>query len=884
MGGQHGMRGYLLQAIVTVIDSLSKNTKEWVSVSLEPSIDTEKVDVKWKFVDGTEKVAQIKSSQNTIHYWAAKKWILALRSEITADVYELVCIGHVDSKINDATEIESTKITVKPLDFEILLSESMTKIDAFFEEKGKAKVNSTIREVLISSLNYKLSKDSIFGRVISRSDFDNTLLGWLEGIEKHVQQNPFMRFMSSEERDLPLGIEQKIAKNFLSMIGWGNYSPEETTYYDPKTLTHEKAKVDFYLSTESKLRDNAVDHILLNTVYDYEYPDTAKSEIRRFLTSTAEVSDNLKYRRRIDPDRKNTIFNILFWISTKPEDLNNDFIYENKDHFRNDNLRPDQQYYFVDNSKANFIISSIATARNYRPDLPAKFFYPITEFNLSYNKIGKRGTQLPPEYINTNILPMIKEDSEKISVLLFCSDPYDKKNLQKIIWLMVMLTSGLANEYLIYFSDYEDSFSTDISEVLSYFDNSDLAGKVKIKRSQLVDTQSIAELNLSAQNSAATELEATPNQSEIRINPIFREQLPYGDLLKPILNTDKISAQDIKIFLSLRGIFIKNADKKKLIDIMVTLLFSPQELVNFINLINIKERPLSSIPTIITLKENQTVKAIFETIRPDFTEVTKGLQAKLNHHVVFAPDPSATDTFVFSSYVEKKDPTKHIALGTTWEPIKISYEKVDNKLLVSNVETNSRDGKIIANRIIGIIKDELLAKDHIENEVLQLKFSDFEGNRERVDFLLSFVNITSSNLFISQDIKTLKFIFDETKNIPEEYQDKTEKDLVILFRGKKLAGLREITEDHFRDIILLEEVSVTYHFELNGVKGYFNVRYNFSDALKAKPIINGDFRTQSYLYSNMLIKQVKNISFLEKQLSQEVERLKIEKFRLFNKI
>lgn len=882
MGGQHGMRGYLLQAIVTVIESLMKKS-EWKTVTVEPSDESEKVDVIWEYNDGTKKVVQIKSSQNTINYSSAKKWIAQLKSTSTADHYELICIGHVDNKLHEADSIDNATVIKKPLDFDLLLADSMLKLDKFYEQKGRTKLTSTIKEILLGSLNHKFSKDSIFGRTIQSMDFDDTLLGWLSGIESHVTENPFIKYLPFESEN-ELSLDKKIATNFLRLIGWNNYTTNETLeYYDEKSLSNETATVDFYLSQESKLKDNTVDHILINTVYDFEYPDNARSEIKKFLLSTNHITDELKSKRRINPNKDNSIFNILLWISTKNSDLIEDFVYQNRAYFRNEQLQLDQQYYFVDNAKANFIISSIATAKNYRPELPVKFLYPITEFNLSYNKIGKRGLQLPPEYVNTNILPLVKENGEKISVLIFCSDPYEKENLKKVIWLLIMLTSGLANEYVIYFPDYEENYKNDVIDVINSFENADLFGKVNVRKSLQIQAQALSDLDLQATTELGNEIKNIEQNKEIRINPIFREQLPYGDIIKPILNTDRISSLDLKIFLSMRGIFIKNADKKRLIDTMVTLLFSPVELLNFINLINVKEKPISSTPTILTLNTGTSVKELFSSIRPDFSRITHGLQATLNDPIEFKEDPKAPDTFYYSSYVEKKDLTKHIALNTTWEPIKISYQRIDDKIIVNNVETNSRDGKVLANRIIAIVKEELFTKNYIQEDTVQLKFHDFSSNKERVNFLLSFVNIDSSNVFIDRDIKGIKFIFDESQEIPENYKDKTDKDLIILFRGKNLSGLREISEDFFKDIIFLEEISITYKYEINGIWGYYNVRYNFSDALKFKPI-QGDFRSQSFLFSNRLVKQVRKINELEKQLNQEVEKLKVEKFRKFDKI
>jgi hypothetical protein len=883
MGGQHGMRGYLLQTIITVLDSLSQSAN-WKSVTIEPNDESEKVDIKWELSNGEKKLVQVKSSQNTINYNTAKKWVDDLKNSTEAENYELILIGHTDTKLNTETKIDGVDIIKKPLDFDLLLSDSIVKLDQFYENKGRTKIQATVKQILINSLNFRLGHDSIYGKTITREQFDNELLKWLSAIEEHVTKNPFIRYKTFDTEEPTLTLEQHITINFLKLIGWQHFIKDlSLNYYDEKLISNETASVDYYINFESKLKDNMTDHIFFNSIQDYEYPEHARSQIRKFLNDTNLITEDFKAKRRIDSQKKNAIFNILFWISTNNEELNKDFIYLNKEAFRNEYLAFDQHYFFIDNAKANFIISSIITAKNYREELPVKFLYPITEFNSSFHKIGKRGVQLPPEYINTNILPIIKENSAKISVLLFCSDPYNKENLKKIVWLLIRLTSGLANEYIIYFSDYSVGAQNDVIEVLQSFENNDILDKVSVKKSEVIDATEIADIIWPSTTDLAVEVEAVQLQDSLRINPIFKEQLPYGDILKPILNTDKISAQDLKIFLSHKGIFLKNADKRKLMDLMVSLLFSPIELENFINLINVKERPVSSVPYFLPTASQSTIVEIFNEIKPNFENITHGLQAKLNNPVVFTPDPDQLDLFVFSSYVEKKDPTKHIALNTIWEPIKITYQKIPGGFIQNNVETNSKDAKTIAHRINTIIQHELLEHGHITDQTTEIKFSDFSSNKERVNFLLSFNNIATSNTFIKHDIKGLKYIFDESKDIPDIYKDRTEKDLIILLRGKKLEGLRELSEELFKEIILLEEISISYSFEYKGVRSNLSVKYDFSDALKSKPI-QGAFRSQTYLHKNYSVKQVRKIAELEKILNKEVERLKIEKLKKFGKI
>ena len=93
---------------------------------------------------------------------------------------------------------------------------------------------------------------------------------------------------------------------------------------------------------------------------------------------------------------------------------------------------------------------------------------------------------MPPQYINSSILPIIKEDNNKISILLFCSDPYSKDRLKKVIWLLIRLTSGLANEYKIYFTDYDNiQYNNEASEVIRSYNNNDLTNRIYIEKLNL---------------------------------------------------------------------------------------------------------------------------------------------------------------------------------------------------------------------------------------------------------------------------------------------------------------------------------------------------------------------------------------------------------------
>ena len=63
MSGNAGIRGYLIQTIICVLDDLEKDNN-WLSVTLEPMDESEKVDIRLKYPNHITKVCQVKSSQN----------------------------------------------------------------------------------------------------------------------------------------------------------------------------------------------------------------------------------------------------------------------------------------------------------------------------------------------------------------------------------------------------------------------------------------------------------------------------------------------------------------------------------------------------------------------------------------------------------------------------------------------------------------------------------------------------------------------------------------------------------------------------------------------------------------------------------------------------
>ena len=892
MGGNAGIRGYLIQTIICVLDTLESDNL-WTSVTLEPLDESEKVDIRWKYSDENVKLCQVKSSQNIIKLSSAKKWCEELETHSPkASQYELIVIGNVDEKLSKAKEIGNVNVgEIKPLNIQVLIDQASTKIDKYYENKNKSKISSQVRELIVKALTLEFGTSSIIGKEISRADFDKKLLEWISAVENQIETNPFASLAPpTENQNVP--INHRIVKKILELIGWHQFGENHVVErFNEKTEENEIHSVDFLGDFESKLKEDSGDFVMVSSLHSLKYPDSSKTEISKYLYDTDIVYSDLEGKNKIPIKRFDStdVYSLLFWLSTDNSEVSTDFIHYTKDNYKRNLQHENINYFLIDNNKANFLISSITTAKNYREDVPVKFAYPITEANQSPKRIGERGLKLPPQFINTSVLPITKESKSKISFLLFCSDPFSSEALKKLIWLTISLTSGYGNEYLLYFPDYnEEEDKNEALEVIRSFNEELLDEKVRVLKYNSIDAQALDSLTNTNVITNKNEIYEEDNQPSLvnsqHLNEAFINILPYGDIIKPFLKTDAITANDIKFFLAKKGIFTKNADIKKLIDLMTSLLFSPKELEDFKSYIDVKGKTVNSSDAFFNIKQDETLESVFKKVKINTDNLTDGLNVKIinSDSLKFEANP-AKDEFKITLITETKDPTSSLLVNTKPGKAEVVIKKKDNQLVVVTENTISKADKYIVNRLVKLVEEEFKRIDFIEEEKIKVMFKNFTSNTERVNFLLSFSNIASSVMFHEADIQSIKFKFDENTEVPELYRDKVDKDLVINFEGKGLQTLTELSELNAKESIFLEEMKVLYKFNFLNIKnGLYKVTFNFSNALKNKPEFDGVFKSAPFLIKTNSVKSLSSIENLEKELGKEIENLKLEKLKLFN--
>lgn len=180
MSGQAGLRGYLLQTIICLLEVLEPNN-DWQTVTLEPDVSSEKVDILWQYRNKTRAV-QVKSSQNAFHVPEVKEWANELLTTFpSATEHELILLGPTSQGVIDLGNSFNNVIISPPKSIEPddLKEQACHKLDKYLETKDLPKTLSDIRELIVGTLTTQIEIYSTKGKSLSREELDNLLNGWI---------------------------------------------------------------------------------------------------------------------------------------------------------------------------------------------------------------------------------------------------------------------------------------------------------------------------------------------------------------------------------------------------------------------------------------------------------------------------------------------------------------------------------------------------------------------------------------------------------------------------------------------------------------------------------------------------------------------------------
>lgn len=180
MGASGATRGYLMQAMVCLFESLQPGN-DWISVTLEPRDDlSEKIDFLWHHPDNRRAV-QVKSSQNVIDKGDVIKWSKELEGSKQAELYELILVGPYTQGVVDLKHRSGCVSIPEPhsIRFDALIDRCAHKLDIYLDSKGIRQVRPRFREVLILALTTQFEIYATTNHTLTRRDLEDLLQRWV---------------------------------------------------------------------------------------------------------------------------------------------------------------------------------------------------------------------------------------------------------------------------------------------------------------------------------------------------------------------------------------------------------------------------------------------------------------------------------------------------------------------------------------------------------------------------------------------------------------------------------------------------------------------------------------------------------------------------------
>ncbi len=845
MSGQGAIRGFWIQTLIALLESF--NDSDWLTVTVEPNYDnTEKVDIEWTYQNKPARLVQVKSTKSKFNLKSVKETIEELQEQNVESDIELLLVGNATDELDTFVNNNRSKNIkiVQPYNKELYNDILRAKFEDSFLSNEKIFFGSQLKKLLINHLAVDVLESSIIGAELTREELKRKIVKVALELKKDFAENGHRALFS----DGIVGdeIEEKsLTECILTLIGWEGYQFD----YNNPNLDDEETYIKFYLSQDSCLHDHTYDNLMIQNLEELEYTKNIQKEFKKLLQATNDTYPYLKLKS--DNNYHYDNHSINFILSDNIEEYDQSVLNYLKTSYGNhsikkENLIEDLIYYTFDNQNFMFLVSSIMIAREYRPELTVKYLYPQTDKNINEKNVGRREARLPPQYINSSIIPIIKETTDYISILLYCRDSYSSDVIRKLIWFIVRLTNGCANEYRIYLPDYEKSrHRNEVIEIVKTFGNKLLSSRLSVHKLNLVDpSQNNIFRNLDLSKNKLIDNEVSLEQLQqngIQINNQFlKDYLPFGNDLKLFLQSKNVSSSSLTAFLETKGIFIKSKDKKKLASIMSTMLFSPKELHRLINFV-VEKKPILKDVTkeydIINNVDTQDFIKILQTIRNNldvqgFSEQTdieiRNDESKIN---------SDKNGYEFSFDLQSIDPDEHTLIQNTPSLAKLSVVLNDKeiKLIKFYSDKNSR---LFINRIEKEVETNLLKNKLISKIIDELSFYDFDSNEQRVDFLLSFTDIRNSSIFKSVKILSVDYAYDE-KLADESYNDKKDKEFNGTFNGNNIEKIKELSDKKMKEIILIYKIKVQYDYEYkkvknSAIKNSMTVVIEFSNNFKSK--------------------------------------------------
>ncbi len=178
-GGDVALQGFLVQTLIALLEAL-KDDSPWTSVTLEPDLESEKVDILWVYQDGTKKAVQVKSSKNPFSPTQVKQWADVLQESKAADRYELCLVGPTTPTVAKLGRVGDVEVpTPKSLDLPAFKSDAAHRLHGLLPKLGLPTRSAGQLDDLVSLLLANLASRSVDRQTLPREALGKLLCRWI---------------------------------------------------------------------------------------------------------------------------------------------------------------------------------------------------------------------------------------------------------------------------------------------------------------------------------------------------------------------------------------------------------------------------------------------------------------------------------------------------------------------------------------------------------------------------------------------------------------------------------------------------------------------------------------------------------------------------------
>ncbi len=351
--------------------------------------------------------------------------------------------------------------------------------------------------------------------------------------------------------------------------------------------------------------------------------------------------------------------------------------------------------------------------------------------------------------------------------------------------------------------------------------------------------------------------------------------LPYGSMLKPLLNDSCLSDMDLNNVLKSRGVFVGNSDKKSTVPLMLTMVLSPKEF----EMLQANQETKESNPKHrnSTLKSNNS-NSLINLIR-DFNINTDEIEkinntVQLNSTMTFST-PSKNQAILTYNII-REDFTRDWVRPQSTHTAKviISKDETSGEISICN-EYTSKETDVINKKVIKDFVAYMKSQGDVQERLETLCAGNFT-NRERFNFMLQLASDSEDGTLEFKEIKDVEIgpDPDNPSQNPNSFIQQNIKKIII--NGSGLEKISLLTAEGERDNLLIRSIEASYTFNYNGTPGSCVLEYGFMNFFR-----NQNTSQEFQVALRHLNIKSGNKSFLNNFVLNIFEESKKKKYKLF---